>query len=72
MPKLGVMVNTQNDLPALRHSLHVNPQYLSLSKEDYEQIAGPGPETAITPYYELYVGEMETWLKEKWNEMVIS
>jgi putative spermidine/putrescine transport system substrate-binding protein len=57
---------------ALGTSPTVSPQYLSLSKEDYENIAGPGPDAAITPYYELYVGEMETWLKEKWNEMVIS
>ena len=57
---------------ALGTSPTVNPQYLSLSKEDYEQIAGPGPDAAITPHYELYVGEMETWLKEKWNEMVMS
>ncbi|MBW2059662.1 MAG: extracellular solute-binding protein [Deltaproteobacteria bacterium] len=56
---------------ALGTSPTVNPQYLSLSKEDYEKIAGPGPEAAITPYYKLYIGEIETWLKEKWNEMII-
>jgi putative spermidine/putrescine transport system substrate-binding protein len=57
---------------ALGTSPTVLPQYLSLSKEDYQSIAGPGPEMAITPLYELYTGEMETWLKEKWNEMIIS
>lgn len=57
---------------ALGTSPTVSPQYLSLTKKDYENIAGPGPDAAITPYYELYVGERETWLKEKWNEMVIS
>ncbi|NIM99375.1 MAG: extracellular solute-binding protein [candidate division Zixibacteria bacterium] len=57
---------------ALGTSPTASPQYLTLSKEDYEKIAGPGPDAAITPYYELYTGEMETWLKEKWNEMVIS
>jgi putative spermidine/putrescine transport system substrate-binding protein len=56
---------------ALGTSPTVNPRYLSLSEEDYRNIAGPGPDAAITPKYELYTGEMETWVKEKWNEMVI-
>ncbi len=56
---------------ALGTSPTVSPQYLSLSKKDYETIAGPGPDAAITPYYELYIGERESWVKEKWNEMVI-
>ena len=56
---------------ALGTSPTVSPQYLSLSKKDYQAIAGPGPDAALTPYYELYTGELETWLKEKWNEMII-
>jgi putative spermidine/putrescine transport system substrate-binding protein len=56
---------------ALGTSPTVSPQYLSLTKKDYEAIAGPGPDAAITPYYELYTGEKETWVKEKWREMII-
>lgn len=56
---------------ALGTSPTVSPQYLSLKEEDYRNIAGPGPEAAITPKYELYTGGMETWLKEKWNEMIL-
>lgn len=56
---------------ALGTSPTASPQYLTLKKEDYEAIAGLGPDAAITPYYELYTGELESWVKEKWNEMVI-
>lgn len=56
---------------ALGTSPTVSPQYLSLSKKDYAAIAGPGPDAAITPDYELYTGALETWVKEKWNEMII-
>jgi putative spermidine/putrescine transport system substrate-binding protein len=56
---------------ALGTSPTVSPQYLTLTKKDYEAIAGPGPDAAITPYYELFIGEKETWLKEKWTEMIL-
>jgi len=56
---------------ALGTSPTVSPQYLTLTKKDYDAIAGPGPDAAITPYYELFIGEKETWLKEKWNEMIL-
>jgi putative spermidine/putrescine transport system substrate-binding protein len=57
---------------ALGTSPTVSQKYLSLSKKQYTAIAGPGPEAAITPDYELYTGDMETWVKEKWNEMIMS
>lgn len=57
---------------ALGTSPTVSPQYLSLSKEEYRAIAGPGPDAAITPDYALYTGDMATWVKEKWNEMLLS
>jgi len=56
---------------ALGTSPTVSPQYLTITKKDYENIAGPGPDAAITPYYELYTGEEETWVKEKWREMIM-
>jgi putative spermidine/putrescine transport system substrate-binding protein len=56
---------------ALGTSPTVSPQYLSLSEKDYKAIGGPGPDAAITPYYELYTGELETWVKEKWNELIL-
>lgn len=41
-----------------------------LDQETYETIAGPGPEAAITPKYDLYVEE-EEWVNQQWNEFII-
>ena len=58
----------------LAQSLYTSPtidrEHSSLDDEEYERIAGPGPEEAITPRYELYVEE-EEWVNELWNEFII-
>lgn len=41
-----------------------------LDDETYERIAGPGPEAAITPKYEMYLDD-EEWINDRWNEFII-
>ncbi len=48
----------------------VDREYSELDQETYERIAGPGPEEAIAPYYDLYVEE-EDWVNERWEEFII-
>jgi len=45
-------------------------QYSELDDETYERVAGPGPEEAIVPYYDLYL-EDEDWVNERWEEFII-
>ena len=40
---------------------------LSMSDEDYEVVAGPGPEKALRPKYEMY-DEWEDWIDQNWTE----
>jgi len=49
----------------------ITREHSGLDDETYEKIAGPGPGEAITPKYELYTGELEEWVNEKWNEFII-
>jgi putative spermidine/putrescine transport system substrate-binding protein len=44
---------------------------LSMSDEDYEVVAGPGPETALRPKYEIY-DELEDWIDQNWSELILS
>lgn len=48
----------------------VERQYSELDDELYERIAGPGPDEAIVPTYELYVDEAD-WVNERWEEFII-
>ncbi|XVH32841.1 ABC transporter substrate-binding protein [Haloferacaceae archaeon DSL9] len=48
----------------------ISREHSTLSDEDYELIAGPGPDEAITPKYELYVEE-EDWVNEQWNQFIV-
>jgi putative spermidine/putrescine transport system substrate-binding protein len=49
----------------------IERQHSEIDDEFYEKIAGPGPDEAIVPKYELYVEE-EDWVNEKWNEFIIN
>jgi len=49
----------------------VRREHSDLDDETYQRIAGPGPESAITPKYELYV-EDEEWINERWNEFIVN
>jgi len=59
---------------ALAENLFTAPvtdrEHSELDEETYEEIAGPGPEEAIVPYYDLYLEE-EEWVNEQWEEFII-
>jgi putative spermidine/putrescine transport system substrate-binding protein len=44
---------------------------LTMSDEEYEVVAGPGPETALRPRYEIY-DKWEDWIDQNWTEMILS
>jgi putative spermidine/putrescine transport system substrate-binding protein len=44
---------------------------LTMSDADYEVVAGPGPETALRPKYEIY-DELEDWIDQNWSELILS
>jgi putative spermidine/putrescine transport system substrate-binding protein len=44
---------------------------LTMSDEDYEVVAGPGPETALRPKYEMY-DQWEDWIDQNWTELILS
>jgi putative spermidine/putrescine transport system substrate-binding protein len=44
---------------------------LDMSDEDYEVVAGPGPETALRPKYEIY-DRWEDWIDQNWTELILS
>jgi putative spermidine/putrescine transport system substrate-binding protein len=44
---------------------------LDMSDEDYEVVAGPGPEMALRPKYEMY-DEWEDWIDQNWTELILS
>ena len=48
----------------------IDRQYSEIGEETYQTIAGPGPDQAIIPKYDLYVEE-EDWVNERWNEFII-
>ncbi len=48
----------------------IDREHSELDDETYEEIAGPGPEAAISPYYDLYLEE-EEWVNEQWEEFII-
>lgn len=44
---------------------------LTMSDEEYEAVAGPGPETALRPKYEIY-DKWEDWIDQNWTELILS
>ena len=44
---------------------------LDMSDDDYEVVAGPGPEEALRPKYEMY-NEWEDWIDQNWTELILS
>ncbi len=48
----------------------IDREHSELDDETYEEVAGPGPEEAISPYYDLYLEE-EEWVNEQWEEFII-
>jgi putative spermidine/putrescine transport system substrate-binding protein len=44
---------------------------LDMSDEDYEVVAGPGPEVALRPKYEMY-DKWEDWIDQNWTELILS
>lgn len=46
-------------------------KFSSLDKDLYKKIAGPGPQAAITPNYEMYV-DKSSWISEQWKQLIIS
>lgn len=44
---------------------------LDMSDEDYEVVAGPGPEEALRPKYEMY-DQWEDWIDQNWTELILS
>jgi putative spermidine/putrescine transport system substrate-binding protein len=44
---------------------------LTMSDDDYTAVAGPGPEVALRPKYEIY-DKWEDWIDQNWTEMILS
>jgi putative spermidine/putrescine transport system substrate-binding protein len=44
---------------------------LTMTDEEYEAVAGPGPEVALQPKYEMY-NELEDWIDQNWTELILS
>jgi putative spermidine/putrescine transport system substrate-binding protein len=44
---------------------------LTMSDEEYEAVAGPGPEVALQPKYEMY-NELEDFIDQNWTELILS
>ena len=44
---------------------------LTMTDDEYEIVAGPGPETALRPKYEMY-DQWEDWIDQNWAEMILS
>jgi putative spermidine/putrescine transport system substrate-binding protein len=44
---------------------------LTMSDEEYEVVAGPGPDVALRPKYEIY-DRWEDWIDQNWSELILS
>ena len=42
-----------------------------MSDADYEVVAGPGPEAALRPKYEMY-DQWEDWIDQNWTELILT
>ena len=50
---------------------HTKFVMLTMSDEEYEAVAGPGPEVALQPKYEMY-NELEDFIDQNWTELILS
>jgi putative spermidine/putrescine transport system substrate-binding protein len=44
---------------------------LTMTDEEYEGVAGPGPEAALRPKYEIY-DKWEDWIDQNWTELILT
>jgi putative spermidine/putrescine transport system substrate-binding protein len=44
---------------------------LTMTDDEYEVVAGPGPEAALRPKYEIY-DRWEDWIDQNWSELIVS
>ena len=44
---------------------------LTMSDEEYEAVAGPGPEVALRPKYEIY-DKLEDFIDQNWTELILT
>jgi putative spermidine/putrescine transport system substrate-binding protein len=44
---------------------------LTMTDKEYEAVAGPGPEVALRPKYEIY-DKWEDWIDQNWTELILS
>ena len=49
----------------------VKPKHSTLSDDLYEKIAGPGPDEAIHPNFDLYASDLQEYIFDEWNKIVI-
>ena len=48
----------------------IEEQHSNLSASEYERVAGPGLDAAITPRFSMYVDRQE-YINQQWNELII-
>jgi putative spermidine/putrescine transport system substrate-binding protein len=44
---------------------------LTMTDDEYEGVAGPGPEAALRPKYEIY-DKLEDFIDQNWTELILS
>ena len=44
---------------------------LTMTDDEYEVVAGPGPEAALRPKYEMY-DQWEDWIDQNWTELILT
>jgi putative spermidine/putrescine transport system substrate-binding protein len=59
------LARTLGTIPSTRR------ETMDLDDKEYEGVAGPGPEAAIRPKYEIY-DKWEDWIDQNWTEMILS
>jgi putative spermidine/putrescine transport system substrate-binding protein len=59
------LARTLGTIPSTRR------ETMDLDDKEYEAVAGPGPEAAIRPKYEIY-DKWEDWIDQNWTEMILS
>ncbi|MFM7719160.1 MAG: PotD/PotF family extracellular solute-binding protein [Actinomycetota bacterium] len=45
-------------------------ELMDLTDEEFALFAGPGPDAALRPKYEIYV-DREDWVNERWSELIV-
>ncbi len=59
------LARTLGTIPSTRR------ETMDLNDEEYEAVAGPGPDAAIRPKYEIY-DKWEDWIDQNWTELILS